>query len=116
MGLPRQTDNQFATCAVNYFASSLRHGVDSKRSSGLDLEDARTFAKLAGLLDSGSSPSTYSELSDAVIARWATASKKNAIRHGVSAYKGAVEIWVKHNLDAFVSRRGAGGGGTSKIP
>lgn len=104
--LPNQPDNQFAACVVSFFVNSLRHGVDPNRSTGLELEEAKSFAKMTGLLDSGASPSTYSELSGAVISRWATAAKKDAIRQGVSDYSSAVGIWTTNNLDAFVSRMG----------
>lgn len=103
---PSQSDNQFAACIVNFFVKSLRHGVDPTRSIGLELEESKSFARLAGLLDSGASPSTYSELSVAVIARWATAAKKDAIRNGVSAYSAVIDVWKKNNLDAFLSRIG----------
>jgi len=106
LNLPRQADNRFTECIVSFFVKSLRHGVAPERSTGLELEESKTFARLVGLLDSGASPSTYSELSGAVIARWATAAKKDAIQHGVSAYSGAVGIWTKNNLDAFLSRSG----------
>lgn len=96
----------FDACMLNNLFRSLQHGLDSKLSIGLDLDEATLFARSLGLLPLGAKPPDYAALVKDVLQQWKTDERMNAINRGIQSYNQALNYWKAENLDAFVTRNG----------